>query len=115
MNVRKAPARKPLKKISAAKQQPTVKKVTQTGKHLKYKMNKDGTLHLFDGLTDTGIAVKRSHEGYNHFACWYVTDNGKIKKDYPLKEKNVALSKGISLYLEKLTDVILKKHGGKNG
>jgi hypothetical protein len=76
----------------------------------------DGGLRLLNGATDTGIAVRRSHEGYSHFACWHVTDGGKIKKSFPLNEKNAALAKGTSLYFEKLGSEILRKHGrGKNG
>jgi hypothetical protein len=58
--------------------------------------------------------IKRSHEGYSHFACWYVIDNGKIKKDYPIKEKESARAKGISIYLKKLSNNILKTRGGGN-
>jgi hypothetical protein len=82
---------------------------------LHYQAYPDGSLHLLNGIIDTEIVIKRSHEEYNHFACWYVTDGGKIKKDYPLKEKDAALAKGMSLHLDKLSSGILKKHGGGNG
>ena len=81
---------------------------------MEYRDCNDGNLHLFNKSIDTGIMIKRSHEGYNHFACWYVTDNGKIKKDYPIKEKEAALAKGKSVYLEKLSNSILKTRGGGN-
>ena len=60
---------------------------------LRYRQHFDGSLRLLNGSADTGIMIKRSHEGYSHFACWYVTDNGKIKKDYPIREKESARAK----------------------
>ena len=82
---------------------------------LCYRQHFDGSLRLLNGSADTGIMIKRSHEGYSHFARWYVIDSGKIKKDYPVKEKESALAKGISIYLEKLSNNILKTRGGGNG
>jgi len=79
---------------------------------LRYRQHFDGSLHLLNESLETGIVIKRSHTGYSHFACWYVTDNGKIKKEYPIKEKEAARAKGISIYLEKLSNDILKVKGG---
>jgi hypothetical protein len=113
--MKKSPSHKHTKKDKSTNQDLLLKKLSQSGKNLNYRKHPDGSLHLYDETTDTNIAVKRSHEGYSHFACWYVTDCGKIKKDYPLKEKSSAIAKGISIYLEKLSNEVLKKTGGKNG
>jgi len=94
------------------KQNSAMKQLVQIGKDLEYREHSGGSLHLFVKSTDTGIIIKRSHEGYSHFACWYVIDNGKIKKNFPINEEESARVKGISIYLEKLTNDILKTQGG---
>ena len=97
------------------KQNIALKQFAKIGKNLEYRKCGDGNLHLLNNSIDTGIMIKRSHEGYSRFACWYVIDNGKIKKDYPVKEKESEVSaraKGISIYLEKLSNDILKVKGG---
>jgi hypothetical protein len=79
----------------------------------KYMELRSNIFHLYHGETFTGFTLERSHEGFNHFACWLIKFNGKIKKNFPLKEKEPAMAKGISLYLEKITNNILR--GGKYG
>jgi len=112
----RTPAQNAAKRAQLLKQNNiALKKFAQIGKHLEYRNCGDGNLHLFDKSTDTGIMIKRSHEGYSPFSCWYVIDNGKIKKDYPIKEQGSAMAKGISVHLEKLTNGILKTRGGGNG
>jgi len=79
--------------------------------NLKYSQEKDGIYLLLHLGKNTNIMVQRSHEGYSHFAQWFLKYNGKIKKSYEIKEKNEALQAGYFLFIELVTEKMLKKKG----
>lgn len=53
------------------------------------------------------ITVERSHEGYNHFAKWYVKNSGKIKCDKETKE--LALEYAIVFLWDEVGTKILER------
>jgi len=72
-----------------------------------------GNFTLFHLNKYTGVSVVRSHEGYNHFAQWYLKVNGKIKKSYDLKEREIAMEAGYFLFYEILGDKLQEMKGIK--
>jgi len=83
--------------------------------NLRYMQERNGMFTLFYLNKYTGIAVVRSHEGYNHFAQWYIKVDGKIKKSYEIKEREEALQAGYFIFLDMLSDKIqeIKERGKK--
>ena len=81
-------------------------------KELNYKHNKDGTDSLYYKKKFTGVTIKRSHEGYSHWAKLYVCMDGKVKKDFTTKEKEQAEYFGKYLFIELISDRLLEKKGG---
>jgi hypothetical protein len=76
--------------------------------NLHYMEERNGMFTLFHLNVFTGISVVRSHEGYNHFAQWYVKIDGKIKKSYEIKEREQALYAGYSYFIEKFSNCLLQ-------
>jgi hypothetical protein len=76
--------------------------------NLRYMEERNGIFTLFYFNNYTGVTVTRSHEGYNHFAQWYIKLNGKIKKSYEIKERELALQAGCFLFYELVSNEILK-------
>jgi len=83
--------------------------------NLRYVQERSGTYTLFHSNVYTGISVSRSHEGYNHFACWYIKFHGKIKQSYGVKEREEALQAGYFLFYEMLAEKMqeIKEREGK--
>jgi len=79
--------------------------------NLRYIQERSGIFTLFYLNKYTGISIQRSHEGYNHFAQWYVKVWGKIKKSYEIKEREAALQSGYFIFYESLGDKIQEKKG----
>jgi hypothetical protein len=73
-----------------------VEKVKNTQYELYYKSER------------TGIELVRTHEGYNHFACWQVKYKGKVKKS-GLKGKEDAVAEGEGLFWEMVGSRIIEK------
>jgi len=80
-------------------------------KDLQYTEERCGIFTLFYKSRYTNVCVCRSHEGYNHFAQWYVKLNGKIKESMPLKERERALQAGYFVFYEQLSNQLQKIKG----
>lgn len=81
----------------------------QVRDNLRYVEKPAGNFRLFYLNRYTGITVARSHEGYNHFARWYVRLDGKIKKTYEIKNREEALETGYFMFYEMIGDKIQNK------
>jgi hypothetical protein len=82
---------------------------------LRYVEERSGTFTLFYRNVYTGVQVARSHEGYNHFAKWQVKEGGKVKFNFEIRERELALQTGIIFWQDKLADTLLKRTGQKKG
>jgi hypothetical protein len=68
-------------------------------------------LYLLYKQKRTKVRVKRSNEGYNHFAYYSVQFNGKEKKRFELREKDLAMAEALSVMWDEVTKNILKNRG----
>jgi hypothetical protein len=56
----------------------------------------------------TKVMIERSHEGYNHFALYYIKFEGKVTGQFTVKEKEAALGAGMALFWDKVGEALLK-------
>ena len=83
--------------------------------NLNYVMERNGSCFtLFYNNRYTNVKVVRSHEGYNHFAMWYIKVDNKIKKSFTIKERELALYEGYAVYIEMVTERLLEIKEKKN-
>jgi hypothetical protein len=82
------------------------------GEDLKWK--EDGKyIFLLYKRRKTKVMIERNHEGYNHFASYYIKFDGKIVGQFAVKEKEAALASGMVLFWDKVGEAILKNRGEK--